>query len=66
VLNTGPHGLSEVLYAYTSAANTNGFAGLNDNTALATSGETSWRTSCRQRSTVDLNSKRSSGHESAG
>ena len=30
----GPHGLSEVLYAYTSAAATNGsaFAGLNANT----------------------------------
>jgi K+-transporting ATPase ATPase A chain len=29
--NTGPHGLSEILYAYTSAANNNGsaFAGLN-------------------------------------
>ena len=35
MLNTGPHGLSEVLYAYTSAANNNGsaFAGLNANTA---------------------------------
>ena len=34
MLNTGPHGLSEVLYAYTSAANNNGsaFAGLNANT----------------------------------
>jgi K+-transporting ATPase ATPase A chain len=33
-LNPGPHGLSEVLYAYTSAANNNGsaFAGLNANT----------------------------------
>jgi K+-transporting ATPase ATPase A chain len=32
--NTGPHGFSEVLYAYTSAANTNGsaFAGLSTNT----------------------------------
>ncbi|HZE15589.1 MAG TPA: potassium-transporting ATPase subunit KdpA, partial [Mycobacterium sp.] len=32
--NTGPHGLSEVLYAFTSAANTNGsaFAGLTANT----------------------------------
>jgi potassium-transporting ATPase potassium-binding subunit len=32
--NTGPHGLSEVLYAFTSAANTNGsaFAGLAANT----------------------------------
>jgi potassium-transporting ATPase potassium-binding subunit len=32
--NTGPHGLSEVLYAFTSAANTNGsaFAGLSANT----------------------------------
>jgi K+-transporting ATPase ATPase A chain len=31
MLNTGPHGLSEVLYAFTSAANNNGsaFAGLN-------------------------------------
>lgn len=32
--NTGPHGLSEVLYAFTSAAHNNGsaFAGLNANT----------------------------------
>lgn len=34
MLNTGPHGLSEVLYAFTSASNNNGsaFAGLNVNT----------------------------------
>ena len=34
VLNPGPHGLSEVLYAYTSAANNNGsaFAGFGANT----------------------------------
>jgi potassium-transporting ATPase potassium-binding subunit len=34
MLNTGPHGLSEVLYAFTSGANNNGsaFAGLNANT----------------------------------
>lgn len=34
MLNQGPHGLSEVLYAYTSAANNNGsaFAGLSANT----------------------------------
>lgn len=34
VLNAGPHGLSEMLYAFTSAANNNGsaFAGLNANT----------------------------------
>ena len=33
-LNTGPHGLSEVFYAFASAANNNGsaFAGLNANT----------------------------------
>jgi K+-transporting ATPase ATPase A chain len=33
-LNTGPHGLSEVLYAFTSAGNNNGsaFAGLSVNT----------------------------------
>src|SRR6201999_4617743 len=32
--NTGPHGLSEVLYAFTSASNNNGsaFAGLSANT----------------------------------
>jgi len=32
--NAGPHGLSEILYAYTSAAGNNGsaFAGLNANT----------------------------------
>jgi K+-transporting ATPase ATPase A chain len=35
MLNTGPHGLSEVLYAFTSAANNNGsaFAGISVNTA---------------------------------
>ena len=34
MLNSGPHGLSEVLYAFTSAANNNGsaFAGLSVNT----------------------------------
>ncbi|MGB9668283.1 MAG: potassium-transporting ATPase subunit KdpA [Thermosulfidibacteraceae bacterium] len=34
ILNPGPHGISEVLYAYTSTANNNGsaFAGLNANT----------------------------------
>ena len=34
ILNTGPHGLSEVLYAFTSASNNNGsaFAGLGANT----------------------------------
>jgi K+-transporting ATPase ATPase A chain len=34
VLNPGPHGLSEILYAYTSAAANNGsaFAGLSANT----------------------------------
>nr|WP_062333347.1 potassium-transporting ATPase subunit KdpA [Herbidospora sakaeratensis] len=34
MLNTGPHGLSEVLYAFASAANNNGsaFAGLTTNT----------------------------------
>jgi potassium-transporting ATPase potassium-binding subunit len=32
--NTGPHGLSEIIYAYTSATGNNGsaFAGLNANT----------------------------------
>jgi K+-transporting ATPase ATPase A chain len=36
MLNTGPHGLSEVLYAFTSAANNNGsaFAGLSANTTF--------------------------------
>ncbi len=35
MLNSGPHGFSEVLYAFTSAANNNGsaFAGLSANTA---------------------------------
>jgi K+-transporting ATPase ATPase A chain len=34
ILNAGPHGLSEMLYAFTSAGNNNGsaFAGLNANT----------------------------------
>lgn len=34
ILNSGPHGLTEVLYAFTSAANNNGsaFAGLTGNT----------------------------------
>lgn len=36
ILNTGPHGLSEVLYGFTSAGNNNGsaFAGLNANTTF--------------------------------
>jgi len=36
IANPGPHGLSEVLYAYISTANNNGsaFAGLNANTAF--------------------------------
>jgi K+-transporting ATPase ATPase A chain len=36
ILNPGPHGLSEILYAFTSAANNNGsaFAGLNANTVF--------------------------------
>jgi K+-transporting ATPase ATPase A chain len=36
MLNTGPHGLSEVLYAFMSAGNNNGsaFAGLSANTAF--------------------------------
>ncbi len=36
MLNSGPHGLSEVLYAFTSASNNNGsaFAGISVNTAL--------------------------------
>ena len=40
MLNTGPHGLSEVLYAFTSAANNNGsaFAGLTVNTDLVQHG----------------------------
>ena len=35
MLNAGPHGLSEVLYAFTSAANNNGsaFGGISVNTA---------------------------------
>ena len=45
MLNSGPYGLSEVLYAFTSASNNNGsaFAGLSANTdfyniALAVAG----------------------------
>lgn len=36
ILNTGPHGFSEILYAFSSAANNNGsaFAGLNANTVF--------------------------------
>jgi K+-transporting ATPase ATPase A chain len=36
MLNSGPHGLSEVLYAFTSAGNNNGsaFAGLSANTSF--------------------------------
>ncbi len=36
ILNPGPHGLSEILYAYTSQANNNGsaFGGLNANTVF--------------------------------
>ncbi len=38
ILNPGPHGLSEVVYAFTSAANNNGsaFGGLNAATAWYT------------------------------
>ena len=38
MLNTGPHGLSEVLYAFTSASNNNGsaFAGIGVNTEFYT------------------------------
>ena len=38
ILNAGPHGLTEVLYAFTSGANNNGsaFGGLNANTASTT------------------------------
>jgi potassium-transporting ATPase potassium-binding subunit len=40
MLNTGPHGLSEVLYAFTSAANNNGsaFAGISVNTVWYNTG----------------------------
>ncbi|MEU1799447.1 potassium-transporting ATPase subunit KdpA [Streptomyces sp. NPDC019937] len=40
MLNNGPHGFSEVLYAFTSAANNNGsaFAGLSVNTAWYNTG----------------------------
>ena len=36
ILNSGPHGLTEVLYAFTSQANNNGsaFAGLNADTTF--------------------------------
>ena len=45
LLNSGPHGLSEMLYAYTSAANNNGsaFAGL---TADQPSSTSPWRSAC--------------------
>ncbi len=38
ILNPGPHGLSEVLYAFTSGTNNNGsaFGGLNANTRSST------------------------------
>ncbi len=40
ILNAGPHGLTEVLYAFTSAGNNNGsaFAGLNANTPFYNTG----------------------------
>jgi K+-transporting ATPase ATPase A chain len=40
MLNPGPHGLSEVLYAFMSAGNNNGsaFAGLNANTEFFNTG----------------------------
>jgi potassium-transporting ATPase potassium-binding subunit len=40
ILNGGPHGLTEVLYAFTSAGNNNGsaFAGLNANTPFYNTG----------------------------
>ena len=53
MLNTGPHGLSEVLYAFTSAANNNGsaFAGLEREHDLLQHRARRWRccsaASCR-------------------
>ena len=46
ILNPGAHGFSEVLYAFTSAANNNGsaFAGLSANTPATTSPQR-WRCS---------------------
>jgi K+-transporting ATPase ATPase A chain len=40
ILNSGPHGLTEVLYAFTSAGNNNGsaFAGLSANTPFYNTG----------------------------
>lgn len=45
ILNPGPHGFSEVLYAVSSAANNNGsaFAGLSANSH---SGTVCWRSAC--------------------
>lgn len=45
MLNPGPHGFSEVLYAVSSAANNNGsaFAGLSANSR---SGTVYWRSAC--------------------
>jgi K+-transporting ATPase ATPase A chain len=45
ILNPGAHGFSEVLYAFTSAANNNGsaFAGISANTPFTTS---CWRLRC--------------------
>lgn len=45
ILNPGPHGFSEVLYAVSSAANNNGsaFAGLSANPH---SGTVCWRSAC--------------------
>ena len=45
MLNTGPHGLSEVLYAFTSAANNNGsaFAGHQRQHRRGTTPRSAWR-----------------------
>ena len=70
ILNAGPHGLSEVLYAFTSAGNNNGsaFAGLNANTAVlqhrARAGDARSAGSCR--SCFVLGAGRLAGRPAAG
>ena len=60
MLNSGPHGLSEVLYAFTSAANNNGsaFAGHRGQHRSGTTPRSGWRCSsagsCRSSSSLAL------------
>src|SRR5689334_23488060 len=51
ILNPGPHGLTEIMYAFTSMANNNGsaFGGLTTNTTWYNTAGEIGRASCRER-----------------